>query len=145
MNNCSIFWVRGDSAAHFLKSYKEIAMKADFESILNGDELLGQVQRWIEGLPDWLVIMDNVDDLAEERVGHLNFVPKPHQTSASTSTGAVLWTTRDKGLLDEEYGPRQEAGIDASLMQRSESCILYRRLLKIGSDNLSNTIEPDKT
>ena len=59
----SVFWVCGDTEASFSQSYSEIAKEAGISLDLKGEDLLLAVQTWIEQLPNWLLILDNVDDL----------------------------------------------------------------------------------
>lgn len=72
------------------------------------------------------MVIDNADDLDDRRSRYLKHVPRPHARS-NDAVGAIVWTTRDGGILDLPYGI--SGGIDASVMQSSDSLLLFRRLL----------------
>lgn len=61
--SCSIFWVRADSEARFTQDYSDLAKIADLPPDLKGEVLLSAVQQWIEQQTNWLLILDNADDL----------------------------------------------------------------------------------
>jgi hypothetical protein len=56
--------VRADSEARFAQNYSEIAKIANLSLELKGEDLLYRVQQWIEQQENWLLILDNVDDLS---------------------------------------------------------------------------------
>ncbi|KAI8715897.1 NB-ARC domain-containing protein [Fusarium sp. LHS14.1] len=97
--NCSIFWVRADSAATFTEDYRLIAKDLEIEQHLKGDDLLAAVCTSIEAHQPWVLILDGADDLSlfsrKEDSEYFNtlldFVPKGPR-------GTVLWTTRDESL-----------------------------------------------
>lgn len=92
---------------------------------MTGDEELMAIRECIEGLKNWLVIIDNADDLDDSRSSYLGYVPRYH-TLGREHTGAIIWTTRDSAILNKGYGPKE--GIDVSLIQRSDSLLIYRKL-----------------
>ncbi|KAK5056856.1 hypothetical protein LTR84_012388 [Exophiala bonariae] len=47
-NNCSVFWIRGDSEDVFMGSYGDIAKEANLPETLTGDDKLRAVRKWIE-------------------------------------------------------------------------------------------------
>ncbi|KFY34264.1 hypothetical protein V494_06919, partial [Pseudogymnoascus sp. VKM F-4513 (FW-928)] len=113
----SVFWVRGDTEASFSQGYSDIAKEAGISLDLKGEDLLLAVQKWIEELPNWLLIIDNVDDLRifKGAYGHhstgsspnpelLRFVPR--------KIGIVLWTSRDNSILRKlvDYSRGVEVG-----------------------------------
>lgn len=75
-----VFWACGDTEASFSQSYSEIAKEAGISLDLKGEDLLLAVQKWIEGLPSWLLILDNVDDLRifKKVYGHQSTDPLPN-------------------------------------------------------------------
>ncbi|KAL5344298.1 hypothetical protein ACLOAV_010727 [Pseudogymnoascus australis] len=100
----SVFWVRGDTEASFSQSYSEIAKEAGISLDLKGEDLLLAVQRWIEQLPNWLIVLDNVDDLRifKKVYGHQDTDPSPNPELlrfVPRKNGIVLWTSRDNSIL----------------------------------------------
>ncbi|KFZ19988.1 hypothetical protein V501_00368 [Pseudogymnoascus sp. VKM F-4519 (FW-2642)] len=100
----SVFWVRGDTEASFSQSYSEIAKEAGISIDLKGEDLLLAVQKWIEELPKWLLILDNVDHLRifKEVYGHQNTDTSPNPELlrfVPRKNGIVLWTSRDNSIL----------------------------------------------
>ncbi|KFY18198.1 hypothetical protein V492_00079 [Pseudogymnoascus sp. VKM F-4246] len=100
----SIFWVRGDTEASFSQGYNDIAKEAGISLDLKGEDLLLAVQKWIEKLPNWLFIVDNVDDLRifKEAYGHHNTGSSPNPELlrfVPRKIGIVLWTSRDNSIL----------------------------------------------
>ncbi|OBT70883.1 hypothetical protein VF21_09991 [Pseudogymnoascus sp. 05NY08] len=100
----SVFWVRGDTEASFLQNYSDIAKEAGISLDLKGEDLLLAVQKWIEELPNWLLILDNADDLRifKKVYGHQNTGPSPNPELlrfVPRKNGTVLWTSRDNSIL----------------------------------------------
>ncbi|KAL6908674.1 hypothetical protein GGI43DRAFT_151753 [Trichoderma evansii] len=99
---CSIFWVHADTEASFIHDYKTIAALFGLGGILDGQELelLRAVSNRIQSQPQWLLVLDNADDLSLFGVGGIregssslyDFVPKG---TAVGTKGTVLWTSRD--------------------------------------------------
>jgi hypothetical protein len=132
--SCSVFWVRADNEARFAQSYSDIGKVAGLSSDLKDEDLLRAVQQWIEQRTSWLLILDNVDDLSifkrvysgrqvsEEQPRHpelLRFIPK-------ASSGVVIWTSRDGGILGRLVDVGQ--GIEVGAMTDQESLKLFRKL-----------------
>jgi hypothetical protein len=101
---------------------------------LGGEDLLRAVQQWIELRTSWLLILDNADDLSIFKGGYscgqvsedqpkspelLRFIPKAHN-------GAVIWTSRDGGILGRIVDVGQ--GIEIGAMTDRESLKLFRKL-----------------
>jgi tetratricopeptide (TPR) repeat protein len=121
-----MFWIRGDSRDHFTGSYEGVAKEANLPETLTGNDKLLAVRKWIESQHSWLVVVDNADDLDDSRSQYLDYVPRP-QSCSNGAIGAVVWTSRDGRIIYLPYGINEP--IDASVMQRSESLLLYRKLL----------------
>jgi hypothetical protein len=64
-----VFWVHADNETTFTQDYKVIAGKLGLTGGLDGRELLMAVRERIETAPCWLLILDNVDNLAAFGVG----------------------------------------------------------------------------
>jgi len=122
-----MFWIRGDSRDLFTGSYEGVAKEANLPETLTGNDKLLAVRKWIESQHSWLVVVDNADDLDNSRSQYLEYVPRP-QSCSNGATGAVIWTTRDSRIVYLPYGINEP--IDASVMQRSESLLLHRKLLR---------------
>ncbi|KAM0252169.1 hypothetical protein ACHAQJ_007827 [Trichoderma viride] len=99
---CSVFWVRADSEATFLHDYKFIAKELGVSESLSDENLLLAVSKRIEAEPQWLLVVDNADNLELFGVGRTS--PQPRSLRdfiprGSGGTGSVLWTSRDKRIL----------------------------------------------
>ena len=98
---CSVFWVHTDSETTFAQDYKLIAKKLGVGNGLDGEELLAAVRERIETYTNWVLVLDNTDNLtlfgvgrtpsAEEPSSLYDFVPRG-------TTGTVLWTSRDERI-----------------------------------------------
>ncbi|KAK0765906.1 hypothetical protein N5P37_001846 [Trichoderma harzianum] len=134
--NCSVFWVHADSEATFSQDYKTIAQAFGVDQQLKGEDLLAAVRDQIEAQPDWVLILDNADDLqvfgvdqARERTKSLyRYIPR-------ASVGTVLWTSRDARIAGTLVGPRR--GIKVARMESDEA----EELLTIARDLETNEEE----
>ncbi|RSL49753.1 hypothetical protein CEP54_012260 [Fusarium duplospermum] len=105
--NCSVFWVRADSAATLTSDYRSIAKELEIEQHLKGDDLLTAVCTGIEAHQPWVLILDGADDSSlfsskedsEYFTSLFDFVPRGPR-------GTVLWTTRDESLERSVCSPR---------------------------------------
>ncbi|PTB46639.1 uncharacterized protein TrAFT101_003912 [Trichoderma asperellum] len=113
---CSVFWVHADTRAAFIHGYRQIAELFGLQGILDGQELdlLRAVSNRIQSEPQWLLVLDNADDLSLFGVGGIqegstnlfDFVPK---TTAVGTTGSVLWTSRDGQVAGSLVRPLRKA------------------------------------
>ncbi|TVY22961.1 Calcium-independent phospholipase A2-gamma [Lachnellula hyalina] len=144
--SCSIFWVHADSEATFTLDYTKIARVAGISPDLKGEDLLEVVRQWIEQQKDWLLILDNADDLRMFKTTYSNsqmqaatgpelfrFVPK-------SRTGTILWTSRDGSILDNILGTKH--GVEVGAMTSDQSWDLFRELS--GRDNTEPSEEEDR-
>ncbi|KAH8159051.1 hypothetical protein CIB48_g9196 [Xylaria polymorpha] len=109
---CSVFWVHADTETSFMKDYQSIARKLGVTTSLDGEDLLTAVRDRIEDIPNWVLVLDNADDLmlfgvARQRSSssgsglNLNdFVPRGR-------TGTVLWTSRDRQIAGSLVAARR--------------------------------------
>ncbi|KAL7932101.1 P-loop containing nucleoside triphosphate hydrolase protein [Trichoderma chlorosporum] len=114
----SVFWVHADTKAAFTHDYKSIAEMFGLEALLNGPELelFRAVNNRIQSEPQWLLVLDNADNLslfgvgeaqAQETSGNLfDFIPKG---TAVGSVGTVLWTSRDGQIAGSLVRPSHRA------------------------------------
>ena len=131
---CSVFWVHASNTERFEEDYRAIADKAELPSELRGEDLFGRVAEWLAEQKDWLLVLDNVDDLDLFSVGFndrnrqldkqkspelMRFVP-------TAQTGTVLFTTRDQSIRGRLVSPTQ--GIDANIMTENDALTMLRRL-----------------
>ncbi|UKZ63730.1 uncharacterized protein TrAtP1_004954 [Trichoderma atroviride] len=118
--SCSVLWVHADTEATFSQDYKTIARKLQINTSLSDQDLLEAVRNGIEALPNWVLIVDNADDLklfgvgqtSEQRKSLLQYIPQ-------ASTGTVLWTTRDAHITGTLVGHR--SGIEVAQMSFAEA------------------------
>ncbi|KAK0762658.1 hypothetical protein N5P37_005476, partial [Trichoderma harzianum] len=103
----SIFWVHADTEAAIINGYKMIARKfGDIDEKLDDEGLLMAVCNRIEAEPEWLLVLDNADDLSLFGIGISssssktlsNYIPRGPK-------GLVLWTTRDKRIKGTLVSP----------------------------------------
>ncbi|KAI0405286.1 P-loop containing nucleoside triphosphate hydrolase protein [Xylaria palmicola] len=115
--HCSVFWVHADSSASFTQDYHSIARKLSLGSDLAGKSLLQAVRDKLETNPNWVLVLDEADDLKlfgldqQEQSGssdptlNLNaFIPK---ISTAAGNGTVLWTSRDRQIAGSLVLPQQ--------------------------------------
>lgn len=108
--SCSVFWIRVNSDARFTQDYTNLAKIASLSPDLKGEDLLIAVKQWIELQTNWILILDNADDLRlfkkpysatlEQQIDIpdlLQFVPR-------TQTETILWTSRDSSILGSIVG-----------------------------------------
>ncbi|UKZ48431.1 hypothetical protein TrVGV298_002654 [Trichoderma virens] len=102
----SVFWVHADTKATILHDYKLIARKfGGIDEKLDDEGLFTAVCNRIEEEPEWLLVLDNADDLSLFGVGMSsnsskslpNIIPRGPK-------GLVLWTTRDKRIMGTLVG-----------------------------------------
>ncbi|KAF5256311.1 hypothetical protein FOXYS1_13214, partial [Fusarium oxysporum] len=119
---CSVFWVHADSEATFLADYKTIGKKLGVNEQLDGTDLLDAVGNEIEARSQWVMILDNTDDLRIFGVGQQakggetkeNQNQNLHKYVPCTSQGTVLWTSRDAHIAGTLVGARR--GIEVRSM-----------------------------
>ncbi|GAP82799.2 putative N-terminal acetyltransferase auxiliary subunit [Rosellinia necatrix] len=106
--DCSVFWVHADSNASFIQDYYSIARKLGLPGHLSGEDLLRTVRDQIEAKSNWVLVIDNADDLglfgvtqaqpsvsSEPQLNLDQFIPK---LSTTDGCGSVLWTSRDRQI-----------------------------------------------
>jgi tetratricopeptide (TPR) repeat protein len=113
--NCSVFWVQAKSEATFFADYYMIATAFGLDMKLSREALLGEVRQRIEDQGNWLMILDDADDLdlhigsskkymgrENNRLSLLPYLPEG-------LTGATIYTTRhlreDKESTDISVTP----------------------------------------
>jgi tetratricopeptide (TPR) repeat protein len=126
--------VHADTEARFTQHYTGIARKAGLSLDLNGEGLLAAVKHWIENQKNWLLILDNADNLTifqkSSHGGQENqntpSSPNLFQFIPECSGGAVIWTSRDGGIVGSLVAVKQ--CIHLSSMTKRESLKLLRSL-----------------
>jgi hypothetical protein len=96
--DCCVFWVHADSEATFLADYKTIGIKLGVDKHLDGQDLLDGVRNEIELRPNWVIILDNADDLRLFNAGQNNgnepsTTRSLHKYIPGGLKGTVLWTS----------------------------------------------------
>ncbi len=91
--------------------------------------MLQAVHDWLENQVNWLLVLDNVDDIRmfvaknpeSNQTGRslLNYIPQ-------TSIGSILWTSRDGGIVRSLVG--KDEGVMVGKMSLEESVKLLRGL-----------------
>ncbi|KAL6804785.1 P-loop containing nucleoside triphosphate hydrolase protein [Trichoderma sp. SZMC 28013] len=123
--NCSVFWVHADSEATFSQDYKTIAQAFGIDQQLKSEELYEAVRDRIAAQPDWVLILDNADDL---RLFGVNQAPGQtkslFQYIPRASTGTVLWTSRDAHITGTLVGSTR--GIEVARMKSDEAETLLK-------------------
>jgi tetratricopeptide (TPR) repeat protein len=138
--SCSVFWVHADGYASFLNDYSSIARLAKLSNKLENEDLMRDVRAWIESQSNWLLVLDNADDLQHFGEGYgsctrndsgnlYSFIPQG-------ASGTILWTTRDERILGGLVSPKQ--GINITSMNAREALALLVNL-----SNLAVATEDD--
>ncbi|KAK8016038.1 hypothetical protein PG991_008926 [Apiospora marii] len=119
--NCSVFWVHADTETSLAQDYKSIAARLGLPPELEGEDLLQAVRQQIEAGTNWVLVLDNADDLALFNVGRATQQSHTAQASASGSIlhnavprgshGTILWTSRDQQIAGSLVGARQAVHI----------------------------------
>ncbi|KAI0447500.1 hypothetical protein F4803DRAFT_558633 [Xylaria telfairii] len=100
---CSVFWVHADTETSFTKDYQSIARKLGVKASLEGEDLLTAVRNRIEDIPNWVLVLDNADDLtlfgvARQRSSSSGSGLNLNDFVPLGQTGTVLWTSRDRQI-----------------------------------------------
>ncbi|KAK4064861.1 uncharacterized protein Triagg1_8860 [Trichoderma aggressivum f. europaeum] len=136
----SVFWVHADTKATLLNDYKMIARKfGDIDEKLDDEGLLMAVCNRIEAEPEWLLVLDNADDLSLFGVGTtssstkplLNYIPRGPK-------GLVLWTTRDKHIKGTLVGPIR--AVEVGDMSLDEATILLSMATATTQDKATSEV-----
>jgi tetratricopeptide (TPR) repeat protein len=132
--SCSIFWVHADNEARFVQHYTDIAKLAGLPPDLKGEDLLRAVQQWMGQQTNWVLVLDNADDLtifkgsvsvlSEQK--HQPRHPNLYRFIPKSSGGTVIWTSRDGGIVGNLVGVNH--GIQVGTMTNQESVRLFRSL-----------------
>ncbi|KAK4066757.1 hypothetical protein Trihar35433_7184 [Trichoderma harzianum] len=103
----SVFWVHADTKATIVNDYKTIAKKLGImDKQLDDEALLMAVCSRIEEEPEWLLVLDNADDLSLFGVGITSTSSKSLPNCVPRGPkGVVLWTSRDKRIMGTLVGP----------------------------------------
>ncbi|KAK8139977.1 hypothetical protein PG984_000043 [Apiospora sp. TS-2023a] len=119
--NCSVFWVHADTETSLAQDYKSIAARLGLPPELEGEDLLQAVRQQIEAGTNWVLVLDNADDLALFNVGRATQQSYTAQASTYGSTlhnavprgphGTILWTSRDQQIAGSLVGARQAVHI----------------------------------
>ncbi|KAM3072556.1 hypothetical protein ACMFMG_009350 [Clarireedia jacksonii] len=114
--SCFVFWVHGESYTTFLHDYKVIAQKAGLLVQLkknhNDNDLMNAVRIWIESMSNWLLVIDNADDLTQFKPRYTSDASKKSSSLYDFiprgKNGKILWTSCDRkiqaGLLKIKEG-----------------------------------------
>ncbi|KAF5694437.1 hypothetical protein FDENT_1166 [Fusarium denticulatum] len=129
---CCIFWVHAGNEATFLADYKAIGKKLGVDQWLDGTDLLDAVRNEIEGRSNWVMILDNADDLrlfgvgrqaqkegTNENVNLKTYIPCSMQ-------GTVLWTSRDGHVVGTLISARHS--VEVRSMAVDEATTLLTRI-----------------
>ncbi|KAH7145662.1 hypothetical protein B0J13DRAFT_675286 [Dactylonectria estremocensis] len=131
---CSVLWVHADNEATFSQDYKSIAKELGIDADLKSEDLLKAVRDGIKILPQWVLILDNADDLTIFGVGDQTGQAKNlDEYVPRAAAGTVLWTSRDEQIKGSLVSPRR--GIKVARMTSDEA----NQLLTICRDD-----EPEK-
>jgi tetratricopeptide (TPR) repeat protein len=100
-----ILWARADTRETLISDYVNIAGTLQLPEVRAQEQNLavGAVKRWLDANPDWLLILDNADDLALAR----EFIPAAPKgriipTTRAQATGAIATNVEVLKMEDEE-------------------------------------------
>ncbi|KAL6828664.1 P-loop containing nucleoside triphosphate hydrolase protein [Trichoderma camerunense] len=131
--NCSVFWVHAGSEATFSQDYKTIAQAFGIDEQLRNEELYKAVRDKIAAQPEWVLILDNADDL---RLFGVNQAPGEtkslFQYIPRASTGTVLWTSRDAHITGTLIGPTRSIEVARMKYDEAETLLKIAGSLEVG-------------
>jgi hypothetical protein len=124
-----IYWISAGSQQSLLDGYAKVAQtaKLPISPDLQPIDIVGQVLSWLKGVQDWLIVLDNLDDinvLATHGRGKHN-IPSSLLPESSTKQH-VLITTRNPRA---DNIPAQ--GVEVPLFDLNESISLLSTLADI--------------
>jgi tetratricopeptide (TPR) repeat protein len=128
----TVLWVDAANEATLVSSYDKLAHLLELPDLdeRDLDRSLEAVKDWLERHTNWLLIMDNADNLQLAR----DFFPRAQQ--ANTHKGRILLTTRSQTVSDVTLQV-----IDIDNMEPAEGLLfLLRRAHKLEGDATSDTI-----
>ena len=120
MSSLSVFWVRADNWANFAKDYSQImrvgfSVESETQNPLDG--ILMTTRETLESKPyEWILFLDNVDDLQEFRDNIQKYVPRK---------GRILISTRDRRFLGGVVAASN--GLHIAPMGDDEAATLLRK------------------
>ncbi|RFU35064.1 hypothetical protein B7463_g1296, partial [Scytalidium lignicola] len=129
ITSCSVFWIHADSQARFTQDYTNLAKIASLPPDLKGEDLLIAVKQWIELQTNWVLILDNADDLKlfkrpySATLEQQLYTPDLLQFVPRTQTETILWTSRDSSILGNLVGV--QGGIEIGPMTDKEAWELF--------------------
>jgi hypothetical protein len=135
---CAVFWVHADNESSFAHDYALIANALDLSHQENIHKFLHRVRQKIELLENWLLVLDNADDLSlfgvgtatQNRTGKLlGYVPKG-------PVGTVLWTSRDQAIAGSLVGLRRSIHVPSMTLEESRA-LLKSTILQIKANKSS--------
>jgi hypothetical protein len=110
-----------------LHDYKTIAKVAGLPDDLNNDDLMSAVRTWIELQKNWLLVIDNADSLenfSQQYATSQNVIsPNLYSFIPQGTTGAVLWTSRDRKIVGGLVGPTEGINVDRMPMKESKELL----------------------
>ncbi|KAL7803072.1 P-loop containing nucleoside triphosphate hydrolase protein [Trichoderma afarasin] len=135
--NCSVFWVHADSEATFSQDYKTIAEAFGVNQQLKGEDLLAAVRDQIAAQPDWVLVLDNADDLQIFGVDQAPGQTKSlYQYIPRASVGTVLWTSRDARIAGTLVGSRRGIKVDRMKYDEAETLLKISGSLEVEREKL---------
>lgn len=107
--SCSVYWINASTEAGFTASYRDIAKEAGLSSDLMGLKMLQAVHNWLEKQPNWMMILNNVDELSlfhqtPQNRNLLEFIPQ--------ISGTIRWTSRDGSIMGKLVGKNDGIRVD---------------------------------
>jgi Tetratricopeptide repeat len=124
LTSCSVFWIHADSEARFTQDYTNLAKIASLPPDLKGEDLLIAVKQWIELQTNWVLILDNADDLKlfkkpSSATREQLYTPELLRFVPRTQTETILWTSRDSSIVGRIVGVQR--GIEVGSMTDQEA------------------------
>jgi tetratricopeptide (TPR) repeat protein len=129
ITSCSVFWIHADSEARFTQDYTNLAKIASLPPDLKGEDLLFAIKQWIELQTNWVLVLDNADDLKlfkkpySATLEQQLYTPDLLQFVPRTQTKTILWTSRDSSILGSLVGVQR--GIEVGSMTDQEAWELF--------------------
>lgn len=127
-----VFWVKAESRDVLASDFVTIAglLTLPEKDVQDQSSIIRAVKSWLEANSDWLLLLDNVEDLDMIR----EFLPE-------SSTGHVLLTTRGYTMS----GKAQRIKLEPMEPQEGSLLLLRRADIIARNSNLDSALEVDRT
>ncbi|KAH7124256.1 hypothetical protein EDB81DRAFT_890352 [Dactylonectria macrodidyma] len=105
--SAALWGLGGLGEATFSQDYKTIVRKLGADKALKDEDLFAAVREYIKLQLQWVLILDNADDLALFGVGRAEGTATLFEYIPQAPAGTILWTSRDEHIMGTLVGSRR--------------------------------------